>query len=93
MYEYIKYCKIYNNLSKNLSTKLYTISKDATASGIQHLIRILGEKNNESFIYANMNSELYWYDTYQFIIDNFIYKNNINDEYKNIFKRKYLKKQ
>lgn len=92
MYEYIKYTKIYNNLSKNLSTKLYTISKDATASGIQHLIRILGEKNNESFIYANMNSELYWYDTYQFIIDNFIYKNNINDEYKNIFKRKYLKK-
>ena len=82
LYEFIKYKKIYYNLLENNTDYLYTISKDATASGIQHLIRILGEKNDESFIYANMNSELYWYDTYNYIIDNFFKKNNIPEIYK-----------
>lgn len=91
-YEYIKYNKIYDEISKNKTNKLYTLTKDATASGIQHLIRILGEKNEKSFIYANMNSEMYWYDTYGYIIDNFFIKYNISNEYKEIFNRKTLKK-
>lgn len=92
LYEFIKYKKIYYNLLENNTNYLYTISKDATASGIQHLIRILGEKNDESFIYANMNSELYWYDTYNYIIDNFFKKNNIPEIYKEVLNRKTLKK-
>jgi len=59
LFEFIKYKKIYNEILNNKTNKLYTLTKDATASGIQHLIRILGEKNEKSFIYANMNSEMY----------------------------------
>lgn len=92
IYEFIKYKKIYKEILENKTNNLYTISKDATASGIQHLIRILGEKNEKSFIYTNMNSELYWYDTYSYIIDSFFIKNNIPNEYKEIFNRKTLKK-
>lgn len=92
IYEYVKYIKIYNEILENKTNKLYTITKDATASGIQHLIRILGEKNEKSFIYANMNSEMYWYDTYGYIIENFFIRNNINEEYTEIFNRKTLKK-
>ncbi len=92
IYEYVKYIKIYNEILENKTNKLYTLTKDATASGIQHLIRILGEKNEKSFIYANMNSEMYWYDTYGYIIENFFIRNNINEEYAEIFNRKTLKK-
>lgn len=45
------------------------ISKDATASVFQHLLKILGSKNDMSYKYCNLDSSDTWYDTYQILIN------------------------
>jgi uncharacterized protein YlxP (DUF503 family) len=48
------------------------ILKDATASFIQNLIRLMGYKDEESLKHANLNSTTHWYDTYSFILKKWI---------------------
>jgi hypothetical protein len=48
------------------------ISKDATASVFQHLIKSLGSDTEESLKWCNLKSEDYWYDTYAFILEKWI---------------------
>jgi hypothetical protein len=53
--EYSHYVKILKSFSqKNVIKRV--ILKDATASFIQNLIRIMGHKNDDSLKYANLNS-------------------------------------
>lgn len=86
---------VLNEISKGL---LITrpIPKDATASVYQHLIKSLGSKNSTALKLCNLNSKDTWYDTYAFIIDEFKNKTNYqhldDEDFKNIFSRKHLKK-
>ena len=81
--------------SKGSTKKL--LSKDATASVYQHLIKILGGKNEESYKYTNLTDSETWYDTYSMIIESWKKENKIlYSENKNIidkiFNRDNLKK-
>ena len=91
--EYI--IKIIEEIKKDVWIKRL-IPKDATASVFQHLVKCLGENNENSLKYCNMNSEENWYDTYSLIIKEFNKKIKIkklsNEEYHEIFNRKSLKK-
>lgn len=89
------------NILKELEKGIYKkwlISKDATASCYQHLIKILGPKNNEALSYCNLQSNDTFYDPYSFIIKNFIeeHKNTFNYltsvNIDKIFNRKTLKR-
>lgn len=68
------------------------ISKDATASCFQHLVKILGFASDESLKWCNLLSINRWYDTYIYILENF--KKNIKvfhiteEEFDEIFSRK-----
>ena len=92
---YIK--KILNELIKGILIKRL-IPKDATASVFQHLVKCLGEFDDNSLKYCNMNSDEFWYDTYSIMIEKFNkkIKKNINvlsdEKYEKIFNRKNLKK-
>jgi hypothetical protein len=75
------------------------ISKDATASVFQHLVKILGGKTDQSYKFCNLDSEDTWYDTYTLVINDWkqqkkilIRKNEI-DNFDEIFNRSNLKKQ
>jgi hypothetical protein len=73
------------------------ISKDATASCYQHLVKTLGHKNIESLKICNLESKDTWYDTYEFIIKNFvknkkIFKHISNEQFLKLFTRKPLKR-
>jgi len=85
--EYVK--NIFKEIEENTYTK-WLISKDATASVYQHLIKTCGYANKEYMKWCNLDSKDTWYDTYSFIIENFIKNNEI--KYKEIFNRKNLKK-
>jgi hypothetical protein len=45
------------------------ILKDATASFMQNLVRLMGYKNEDSLRYTNLLSDDCWYDTYSYIIN------------------------
>jgi len=72
------------------------ISKDATASVYQHLVKVLGGKDDWSYKITNLNSEDTAYDTYSYIIEDWLKKSNINKEeienFDKIFNRSNLKK-
>lgn len=73
------------------------ISKDATASVYQHLVKILGSDENY-YRYTNLNSEDTFYDTYMYVIDEWKEKNKDSIKIMNLdnldgyFNRKTLKK-
>jgi hypothetical protein len=66
--EYNYYLFILSQLSSNTFTK-WIILKDATASFLQNLIRIMGPKNNDSLIFTNLKNSDYWYDPYSYILE------------------------
>ena len=72
------------------------ISKDATASVYQHLVKILGGKNDDSYRYTNLLDEEIWYDTYSMIIKKWKKESDMYLENKeiidNFFTRNNLKK-
>ena len=78
--------------SKILYKKKYCFFKDATASGLQILGLLLSPKNDEVKKWLNFNDDGYWYDTYYYLIDLFLKKNIINNDFKKYFTRKTLKK-
>lgn len=83
---------IYEKIISNNLEYVYTINKDATASGFQHLLKILGTEDKTTYKYCNMNDHLNWYDTYSFLIETFIKKNNIELKYHKYLERSALKK-
>lgn len=91
--------KYYINLLKEIEKDIYIkrpLSKDATASVFQHLVKSLGAKTEEALKICNLSSTNRWYDTYKHLIDNFslsISLINISiKEYDLIFSRDNLKK-
>lgn len=86
--------KIFREIENNIYIK-WLISKDATASVYQHLIKTCGYKDKDSLKKCNLNSLDTWYDTYRFVIEAF--ENNIkrsqlsNKTFHEIFNRKTLK--
>jgi hypothetical protein len=56
--EYEYYIRMIHSLKLNQILKR-CLAKDATASFIQNLIRLLGPKNNEALEIANLNSRFY----------------------------------
>lgn len=54
--------------------KKYPIIKDATASFLQNMIRILGYKDEDSLRFANLYDSEHWYDTYLIIRDKWLEK-------------------
>ena len=73
------------------------ISKDATASVFQHLVKILGARDEKSYQFCNLNSSDIWYDTYTLVINDWIDKNknlinkNKLDNFNEIFNRSNIK--
>ena len=65
---------------------------DATASVIQILILVLGSKKEENFKITNLIDANKWYDTYFFIIKNFLEKEQLPHIYVKYFSRSILKK-
>lgn len=88
----IKYKYIHNKILNNDLEYIYTIIKDATASGLQHLIKNLKSNNESMYIYCNFNSDTYWYDTYSHLKDIYIKTYNINEKYHIYFDRNLIKK-
>jgi hypothetical protein len=59
---------LFNELKRKKIRKL-VIQKDATASFIQNLIRLLGYKDQKSLEYANLLDNDNWYDPYSIILN------------------------
>ena len=68
--EVIHYLDIIESLNKE-KIKKRVILKDATASVIQNLIKILGPKDQDSLNLANLGDSNYWYDPYSDILNKF----------------------
>ena len=82
---------------EEMSNKIYIkrlISKDATASVFQHLIKTLGNETDEALMWCNLKSKEYWYDTYEFILNKWKEKEKLenNELIKKYFNRKSIKK-
>lgn len=90
--EYLSLINMLDDLSSNLFLK-YAIFKDATASGLQILTLLLGPKDWTVFEKSNFLKKNIWYDTYYYIIQEFLKKEKIPqtiaDEY---FNRSTLKR-
>jgi hypothetical protein len=92
----IGYFKTINMLINDDKILKRIISKDATASVYQNLVKILGAKN-DYLKKVNLDSKNTWYDTYEFIIDEWKEKNKekikeINfNKIEKYFNRKTLK--
>jgi len=78
----ILFKKIINMLINSKDIYKYLISKDATASVYQHLVKLIGGKDDTSYTAVNLMSNDTWYDPYLYIINN--WKNT--DKYKNYIK-------
>lgn len=89
--EVTHYIKIIKSLKED-SLKKKIVLKDATASVIQNLIRILGPKDQESLNLANLGNPTTWYDPYTYIIDMFTRSLIDKKEYAKFFTRKTTKK-
>jgi hypothetical protein len=63
------YCKGIDMLLKEDRIKISPISKDATASVYQQLVKILGGRDDNIYRIANLKSENTLYDIYTFIIE------------------------
>ena len=62
------YKKIMMEIEKDIYIERL-ISKDATASCFQHLIKILGNEGEEALKWCNLSSVDRWYDTYTYILN------------------------
>ena len=82
---------LFNELKKKKIRKL-VIQKDATASFIQNLIRLLGYKDEKSLEYANLLDNDNWYDPYSIILNDWIRTDKISKENLQYFNRKTIKK-
>jgi hypothetical protein len=86
------YLNIIKNLKKKENIKKEVILKDATASVLQNLIKILGPKNQEAINLSNLGDTNNWYDPYSHILNQF--KKSFEADKKEFiyFKRSTIKK-
>ena len=86
------YLNIIKNLKKKENIKKEVILKDATASVLQNLIKILGPKNQEAINLSNLGDTNNWYDPYSHILNQF--KKSFETDKKEFiyFKRSTIKK-
>ena len=88
----VKYIQnIFDEIKEDVYIK-WLISKDATASVYQHLIKVCGYNNEDSLKWCNLKSTDTWYDTYEYILDKFKQNNKIETHLINLFNRTTLKK-
>ncbi len=90
--------KLYSlkKILKEVNTDKYVkrlISKDATASCFQHLIKILGHETIDSLIWCNLKSCSTWYDTYMYILNKWIVlvSENLNQDDINLIKKHFTR--
>lgn len=81
--------KILKEINEDVYIKRY-LSKDATASCFQHLIKILGNAEQSSLKWCNLDSEDTWYDTYSYILQKWQIENK--NQYSTLFTRSNIKK-
>ncbi len=86
------YVNIIKNLNNKEKLKKEVILKDATASVLQNLLKILGPKNQESINLANLGDTYNWYDPYSHILNQF--KKSFTEDKDDFiyFKRSTIKK-
>lgn len=90
--EFEHYKNLMLSLNENTVLKRF-ILKDATASFLQNLIRLLGYKNLDSLKYANLYSQNFWYDSYSYILNVWFSRNpSISPNILKYFTRKTIKK-
>ena len=84
--------KILNEINENKYIRRL-ISKDATASCFQHLIKILGYSEEDSLKWCNLKSFTKWFDTYMRILEQWFksIEKDISDDDMLIL-RKYFKR-
>jgi hypothetical protein len=94
LYSNIEYMSLIFMLSDLNDGKYYKypIFKDATASGLQILAMLLGGANLNTYTKTNFLEKNIWYDTYHYIIQNFISVNNIPANLVHYFNRSNLKR-
>jgi hypothetical protein len=68
------------------------ILKDATASVLQNLIKILGPKNQDSINLSNLGDTDNWYDPYSHILSQFKKSFELDKKEFTFFKRSTIKK-
>lgn len=61
-------------LKTKITLKKWIFWKDATASCFQHLVMVLGPRDENSYKICNLNSTEYWYDPYTYLITDFFLK-------------------
>lgn len=86
------YLNIIKNLIKKEKIKKEVILKDATASVLQNLIKILGPKNQDSINLSNLGDTNNWYDPYSHILNQFKKSFEIDKKQFAFFKRSTIKK-
>lgn len=87
-----KVCIIINELIAGNITKKYYLNKDTTASVLQHLLKILGIRDEKALELCNLAGNNVWTDPYMVILDNFFKNNTINEVSKLFFNRNNLKR-
>lgn len=95
-YEHFKFyslIKILKEIETGCNIKRL-VSKDATASAFQHLIKILGNNNQESLQWCNLSSLDTWYDTYSYILKKWkeLALKNYSDNEKIIIDKYFIRK-
>ena len=86
------YFNIIKNLKKKKNIKKEVILKDATASVLQNLIKILGPKDQYSINLSNLGDTNNWYDPYSHILSQFKKSFEIEKKEFIYFKRSTIKK-
>jgi len=86
------YLNIIKNLVKEEKIKKEVILKDATASVLQNLIKILGPKNQDSINLSNLGDTYNWYDPYSHILSQFKKSFELDKKEFTFFKRSTIKK-
>lgn len=69
--EVYHYIDIIKSLKNNEKIRKEIVLKDATASVLQNLIKILGPKDQEALNLANLGDTYNWYDPYAYILNKF----------------------
>jgi len=88
----VKYIEnIFNQIQDDIYIK-WMLSKDATASVYQHLIKTCGHSSNDALKWCNLKSKDKWYDTYEYILDEFKKSQKMEDNINKLFNRLNLKK-
>lgn len=83
---------ILHELIKGKISKKYFLSKDSTASVLQHLFKLIGVKNEKALQICNIDGIDVWTDPYTVILEDFLKTIDISENSQSYFTRSNLKK-